>query len=399
MSDNLSSFRMTQANPEQHLRAISEITSNEFAGGQYIEEIAQQYINNSHYDWETTRLIWEGDKLVHHWGVWGYLMRLDNVLLKVAGIGAVTTRQEYRKQGLMGMVVQDSLKAMSDHGYDLSILRGRHYVKYGYVRAWNYVTYILKPEEIPALEFKGTYELLEPDKMEQINEVYNQNHQGFTGTCVRPTYSMLKADDMMVYGWFDGDGLLLGYVRAVPSEDKKYLQCLEAAGDPEMGLAVLRDLFNKGDYETLKFFTLPHQHPILQYLRRGACIVEDRYFHNTGWRVRIINLHSALEKLRPLLEKRLHLTSYANWTGSLLLDSGEHQAEIKVENRIVKISKSNQANNAIIGGQSISRLLIGSDDPGEVICQEGIKCTGEAAELAQALFPNLYPVMSHWDEY
>ena len=38
---------------------------------------------------------------------------------------------------------------MHQDGYDLSILRGRHYVKMGYARAWNYVTYRLKLEELP----------------------------------------------------------------------------------------------------------------------------------------------------------------------------------------------------------------------------------------------------------
>ena len=51
------------------------------------------------------------------------------------------------------------------------------------------------------------------------------------------------------------------------------------------------------------------------------------------------------------------------------------------------------------GGPHIARLLIGSDDPDEVIRQSQIACEGDAAALARVLFPNLHPVMSHWDEY
>lgn len=72
MSTNSSSLRMTLADPDRHLMAISQITSDAFAGGQYVEEISQQYIGNCHYDWDTSRLIWDGERLVHHWGVWGY---------------------------------------------------------------------------------------------------------------------------------------------------------------------------------------------------------------------------------------------------------------------------------------------------------------------------------------
>lgn len=383
------------------MMAISQLTADAFAGGEYVDEISQTYIGNCNYDWESSRLVWDGEDLIHHWGVWGYPMRLEDLHLKIAGVGAVVTVESYRKRGLMEMAAWDSLKAMCENGYDLSILRGRHYVKYGYARAWNYVTYRLKPDEIPDLEVQVPYQLLEPDKIDAINELYNLTHRAYTGTCVRPTFRMLKADDMNAYGWFDKDGNLAGYVRAVPSDDddKKTLQCLEAAGDPHQGLAVLGDCFKQGEFETLTFFTLPHKHPMLQLLRQGACIVEDRYFHNTGWRVRIVNLHSTLEKIRPLLETRLRRSGYAGWQGDLYLDAGEHNATLKIEAGSVRITPGSPGEHNIQGGQDIGRFLVGSDEPEEIIQQADMSCTGEAVELVNVLFPNLHPMMSHWDEF
>ena len=379
--------------------AISQITADAFAGGQYVDEISQTYIGNCHYDWETSRLIWDGDQLIHHWGVWGYAMRLENLFLKVAGVGAVVTSESFRKQGLMDLAARGSLKAMRVNGYDLSVLRGRHYVKYGYARAWNYVTYRLKPEEIPDLVIQKPYELLDPGKMEEINEMYNQFHQGFSGTCVRPTYRMLKADDMNAYGWFDEENRLEGYVRAVPSDDKRTLQCLEAAGDTQQGLSLLGELFKQGEFETLTFFTLPHQHPILRFLRRGACTIEDRYFHNTGWRVLIVNLRSTLQKIRPLLESRLRASGLADWRGELFLDAGEQHAALKIDAGSVQVLEETVGEHTIQGGADIGRFLIGSDGPDEIIQQADMVCTGEAAALVNVLFPNLHPLMSHWDEY
>jgi len=379
--------------------AISQITADAFAGGQCVDEISQTYIGNCHYDWDTSRLIWDGDQLIHHWGVWGYSMRLENIHLKVAGVGAVFTSESYRNQGLMEVAARDSLEAMRVNGYDLSILRGRHYVKYGYARAWNYVTYRLKPEDIPDLVLQKPYELLDPTKMEEINELYNQFHQGFSGTCVRPTYRMLKADDMNAYGWLDEENRLEGYVRAVPSEDKRTLQCLEAAGDSQQGLALLGELFKQGEFEALTFFTLPHQHPILRFLRRGACTVEDRYFHNTGWRVLIVNLQSTLQKIIPLLESRLRASGLADWRGELFLDAGEHHAALKVDAGSLQVLGGTGGEHTIQGGGDIGRFLIGSDEPDEIIQQSDMVCTGEAADLVNVLFPNLHPMMSHWDEF
>ena len=392
-------FHMLPADPKQHLMAVSQIVSDAFANGQYVDEISKQYLGNCHYDWSTSRLIWDGEQLVHHWGVWGYPMRLGTARLRAAGVGAVVTREPYRKKGLMHMAARDSLGAMRENGYDVSILRGRHYARFGFVRAWNYVTYRLKAQEVPRPDLQRPYQALGPEHMDGIIALYNQDYRDYSGTAVRPTYRMLRAGDMGAYGWFDEAGGLEGYVRAVPTDDKKTLQCLEATGDPGQGLAVLAEMFGKGEYETLTFFTLPRQHPLLRVIRRGACVVEDQYFYHTGWQVRVVNLHSTLMKIGPLLEARLRRSHLARWQGELRLDAGEQSATLVIADGGVRVAAASASEHSIDGGAGIARFLIGSDEPEEIVQQAGMVCTGRAVELASVLFPNMYPMMSHWDEY
>ncbi|MFZ1400067.1 MAG: GNAT family N-acetyltransferase, partial [Candidatus Promineifilaceae bacterium] len=381
-------FRLTAADPHAHLLPISQITADAFAGGQQVAEISQQYIGNCHYDWQTSRLIWDGDKLVTHWGVWGYPMRLGGELLKVAGVGAVVTLANYRQQGLMQTAALASFRAMQENGYDLSILRGRHYAKFGYVRAWNYVTYRLKPEELPRFALQSAYHLLGPGQMAAMDALYNQSHADFSGTAVRPTYPMLQASDRNAYGWFDDSGTLAGYVCAAPVDDQKTLQCVEAVGDPEQALAVLTDLLPQAPYETVAFYTLPQRHPILQIIRRGTCVVENKYFYHTGWQVRLVNLASTLGKIRPLLENRLQHSHLASWTGQLTLDAGEQKAGLGLANGRITLTDAATDEHAIHAGPTLARLLIGADDPTEIMQQENIHCTGLGADLAQVLFPN-----------
>ncbi|MFN2146159.1 MAG: GNAT family N-acetyltransferase [Anaerolineales bacterium] len=149
MTPDLEKYRIAPADRDADLEPIARIISDTYAGGGYLEEIKKKYVGGCHFDFETTRLIWEDDKLVHHWGVWGYPMRVGSVTLKSAGIGAVVTLEEHRKQGLMAWAVEESFAAMRENGYDVSILRGRHYFKYGYRRAWNYVTTKLNPNHQP----------------------------------------------------------------------------------------------------------------------------------------------------------------------------------------------------------------------------------------------------------
>jgi hypothetical protein len=200
-------------------------------------------------------------------------------------------------------------------------------------------------------------------------------------------------------GWRDAAGKLAGYVRAAPAEDDpKTLICLEAAGSSLRALAVLADLYQRGAYEKLACFTLPYLHPLLQHLRRGAVIVEDRYFDISGWRVRIINLKSALQKMIPLLEARLSDSRFADWTGDLLLDAGEQKATLHITAGRVIVTDA-AAPHLLRGGSAIARFLLGSDDADEIIRQAGMECRGLAQPLARALFPNLHPMLSHWDEY
>lgn len=400
MRTNLTNFKITPADPSQHLLHISRLCSDIFAGGKYLEEISESYIGNCHYDWDVTRLIWDKDDLIHHWGVWGYQMRLGSAQLKAAGIGAVATVQDYREQGLMYRAALSSLEVMDDYGYDLSILRGRHYVKFGFARAWNYVTYKLKAEEIPTCDFLPTYQPLDKTHASALNDLYNRSHKNYTGTAVRPTYRNRDLREMGYFGWFDSDKNLLGYVRAAPAEDDpKIFMCMEAAGDPTHCLAVLGDLFKEGKCEIMGFFTLPHQHPILSMLRRGAVIVENRYFDISGWRVRVVNLKRSLEKIRPLLESRIQNSQLSTYRGKLFLDGGEQKASLEIEDGNIQITNKQTSKNSITAGPALGRFLIGSDEPGEIIQQENINCSGDALAIVRILFPNLHPMMSHWDEF
>lgn len=385
--------------PETHLRAMGQLAADTFSGDQYVEAFCDNYIGNSHYDWNVSRLVLDGEKLVHHWGVWGYLMRLGTIQLKVAGIGAVVTHPDYRKQGLMYRAAQESFDAMVQAGYDLSILRGRHYVKMGYARAWNYVTYRFKLEDFPVSK-PPTYQALGLADVPAMDAFYNQTHAAFTGTAIRPTFTNRHPEDLCVYAWRDAAGKLAGYVRAAPAEeDPRAFLCLEAAGDPHQALAVLGDLFKRGEYEQLACFTLPHLHPLLQVLRKGACLVEDRYFDISGWRVKLINLRSTLKKLTPLFEQRLAKSQFANWQGHLGLDGGQQSAALQMTRGKVTITDDLPGKNFLRAGTELARFLIGSDEPDEIIRQASIDCSGLARPLARVLFPNLRPMMSHWDEY
>jgi predicted acetyltransferase len=231
-----SEYSIIKPDQESYLQRIGQLCADAFSEGKYVEQYCENYIGNSNYDWNTSRVMLDGEKMIHHWGVWGYQMRLEEVQLKVAGIGAVASHPEYRKLGLMHQAAQESFNAMEQDGYDISILRGRHYVKMGYARAWNYIRYNIKPEDIAKLKLQKPYQRLPVEQIGVVESLYNHAYSGYSGTAIRPTYLNKHSDDLHMYGWFDEQGKLEGYIRAMPDEDNpKEFQCVEAVGDPQQG--------------------------------------------------------------------------------------------------------------------------------------------------------------------
>ena len=128
----MSTIKLVVPNETLHLRQMGQLTADQFAQGQYVDAFCDNYIGNSHYDWQVSRLMYAGDQLVHHWGVWGYQMRLEGIQLKVGGIGAVVTHPDYRNRNLMHQAADDSF-ALSINEATIKL----HNISESYSMIWN----------------------------------------------------------------------------------------------------------------------------------------------------------------------------------------------------------------------------------------------------------------------
>lgn len=391
------SFRMTKTEP-QYAHAFTELIAEAFDARADLENIHDKYVGGSHYDWEISRLIWEGDRIVQHWGVWGYQMRLGTATLKIAGVGAVCTDPVYRKRGLMFAAGTDSLVAARDAGYDLAMLTGIHYKPMGFRRAWNDETCRVVLDDLPKELPTPVYRRLNSRHYELVMELYNREFHDYSGTAVRPTYRT-KGVDEGFYGWFDQNEKLLGYIHVDPKPSKNVLKCYEACGDTQAVLAVAADLAWELECTTLALFNFPYAHPVSRKVRAGICTIEQKYCLQDNWLVCMLNLESTLQKLLPQLTERLSRSNLAGWTGDLLLSSDNQSAMLHFDGGAVNLVKPGGSGHVLDGGPGLARLLIGSDEPEEVIYQEAMTASGQALELAKVLFPNLHPVISNWDEY
>lgn len=387
-----------------HGEAIYELTAKAFPDFGYYETVRicrEVYFNQSHYDWTVSRIgLVEGD-LVTHFGVWDYRMRIGTAQVRVGGVGAVATEGRFRKQGLMDITATAALEAMRAAGYEFSLLFGidNFYHRFGYVRAWNDFSVLVRVSDLPKEKPSAPVRAFRPSLGHpELVSVYNAHHATTTGTAVRPTYRRMYPwiQGPEGYGWREG-GRLAGYV--LVTRDGSRLRCHECCGETEQVLRTLSLVARKRQCEQVQFETLPYMSDLAKRLRRGNCRIETRYRANGGAMVRTINLGSALQSMSGELSRRLQASYLASWRGDLLIADSREQVMLRLARGQVEVRPPGETPHTLCGGDAVAQLLIGTDTPEEVIEAGGMQVSGEAARLAEALFPAQWPQLSQLDGY
>jgi hypothetical protein len=115
--------------------------------------------------------------------------------------------------------------------------------------------------------------------------------------------------------------------------------------------------------------------------------------------IRIISLQRFVTRLRPELEDRMKRSHLSAWRGDVLLDHGNEKVVLHINKGEIRINLAGRTQNSISGGEEISQLLLGTDDPDETVQAGGIRVRGEAKLLVPVLFPNEHPALSSWDRF
>jgi hypothetical protein len=115
--------------------------------------------------------------------------------------------------------------------------------------------------------------------------------------------------------------------------------------------------------------------------------------------IRTLNLRSTLGKLTRELSRRLKRSHMAAWRGEVLVADPREKVTLAINRSTVSVAPARKSKHSIRGGEHIAQLIIGSDEPGEIVEAAGIKVTGDARKLIEVLFPNQHPRLCGFDEY
>jgi predicted acetyltransferase len=365
------------------------------------------YLIGAPYDWEATRAGFLSDRIVSHFGVWDYQLRIGISRLRLAGIGAVATHRDHLKKGFMRKTIRASLAAQRSLGYDISLLFGiqNFYNKFGYRRVFADVTLSIPRRKLTKLEdfdeSVSANAFVEMDvDVDRFAQLSNRRFQEVTGTFVRPNYTTnRRPDDWKALGW-PATGTVEGYI--IYHLDQGSLKVVDHAGEVAYVLAALRLGMEKTDAADVTFPGLPPRCPLGRAIRRGDADLTGRYVQQGGAMARIVNLRSCLEKLCPELSKRLSRSGFADWSGEIKIDYAGARTEqvcLGVDTGRVAVIPESSTAAVISGGDELVRLIYGSEDFDELIAMGDVASTTEAYGLGRALFPAQDPTLPVWDRF
>jgi RNA polymerase sigma factor (sigma-70 family) len=378
-------------------------------------------VAHSRFDWATSRIGLVDDRLVTVFGVYDLTMRVGSAGVRTAGVNLEYTNPEYTDPGYAGadgpaalaQTAAASVAAMRARGYDLSVAFGREalFAGLGYAAGWRETMWFVRTGDLPEGPPGGALEPFEPVHRDDLAALYNREHEGLTGTAVRPTYLRNKhPGEQAGYLWRGPDGAPAGYVVVGPDGTagwrnaallgdnhrgfERLLWHDESAGDPEARLGALGQLARRWGCPEVAFDRLHYLSPLGRRLRRGRCRIEQEY---RRYVVRVVNLRTLFEKLAPELGRRLGASPLAGWAGDLAIAASEERIVLGIERGRVEVRAAARtaAPNAIEGGPELAQLVVGGEAPLETVLGAGIALRGEAGRLLDVLFPPQHPQMDN----
>lgn len=350
---------------------------------------------SDHYDWQTSRIGILDDRVGSHCGVFRLHLRVGTAKVFTAGVDCVVTHEEHRGRGFMRATLGAAVYAIKERCYGLSILLGGvdgFYSRFGYVAAWPECNFHVEVADLPPGSSDIKIEEFTPTHREDLANLYNRWNETRTGTAVRPTYSDYKwAGHDQGYLWRDGSGPPEGYLvgERGPSDDP--FMVVDSAGNPDDILLVAGLLARRSKLTRILFHRLSSKSELGKRLCRTNAKLEADYKTDGGFMIRITSLPALLETVIPLLAERLRQSPYSSWNGDLVVSTTREQVALQVADSRMQIAPVQETEHAIEGREEIAQLVLGSEEPDEIVGTSGTVLRGDALKLLRTLFPVQHP--------
>jgi RNA polymerase sigma factor (sigma-70 family) len=379
------------------------------------EEYALGRIHDSHYDWKTSRIGTVGGEVVGAWNVYDIAMRIGTSEVRVAGQNGSKIASEHRGTDVERRLAEASFEAARDRGFDLAVTFEHDsemapLLGLGYHETWRECWWFVRTRDLPTDPSGVTEptEFVHYADVPLLADLHNRWNAGVTGTAVRPTFRRTKHPELDAPGlyWTDDAGRPVGYLRPGYHEgpfrhDRQGVQAGSVlsvddhAGDPDQVVRVIAEMARERGLETVWFIRMGYRSPMGTWLRKHGCFRLNQT--TIRYLVRVLNLRQLLEKMRGELERRIAGSSLAGASEMLALHFEDQAATIVIEEGRVRVEHGATGAHSIQGDRAVATLLVGGEDPADVLALPGSRAIGRADVIASALFPNQYPQLGYQD--
>jgi GNAT superfamily N-acetyltransferase len=254
------------------------------------------------------RLLLLHDKghLVGHLAIHPLPIRLEDVTLKVGGLGCVGALPERRGEGIMTTLLSDAIARMRRSGYALSALGGdrQRYGWFGWENAGmvNRYTlstrYLAKPsraERVLKIEAYAS----DPSINRRIRK-WGEQHLYWQDRPMADIPLLLKRPRRRT--WICREGNRFAYVCIYQRQENPQGRNIdEAGGDPELVAAILRRLLGRFGQQQISASAGPNPLQLDLFHQYS-----DHWARHTDCMLKIIDLPMLVQALEPLLKRKAH---------------------------------------------------------------------------------------------
>ncbi|MBN1900969.1 GNAT family N-acetyltransferase [Candidatus Sumerlaeota bacterium] len=265
-----------------------------------------------YYKPEHSRIVREKGKILGHVSIIEKYMRIEDCIVKIAGIGDVYTHPDARGKHVASHLMNDAIDYMRKRRYPLTMLYGipNFYHKFGYIEAMMDSKIFLPVKHAVKVVSELTLRPCAESDVPALNKIYNNHFRMKTGSIRRAPaswYNIANPKELFVVA--DSRNRPLGYVilRTGGAGD---LYAAEVVAPTEQirksALAFYVQKAKESFMPELEFHIAPDD-PYAFFLQDFGARFVSRYFAEGegSAMLGLINLPLFLNRIKPVLERRL----------------------------------------------------------------------------------------------
>lgn len=237
------------------------------------------------------------------------VMNYQGIKLKILGTSYIAVDKKFQKFGIAEYFKNKLFKLSNKHDFILGFARKKmdgYWVPYNFVGITDFGVLNIDPlkikiynpiKKVKIINFKKKY-------LTKINKIYKINDQFITGNLVRTISDFkkyFKINPLKKVKVFTLNNMFIGYmilqnniIIEIRINPKYYKESSYS----------IKEYFLNRSIENVEFKTNLND-PFLIYLSQFSHQISTRYFYEGGHVIRIVNIRKLLDKLSPVLKKKL----------------------------------------------------------------------------------------------